>query len=67
MILGINDLQVTPILSSKFCATELAFPLWRSTSKYIFKLVAMAGIADLRSEKLYFFYLQVSPLLPTKL
>ena len=44
MILAIFDLQVTPMLPTKF--GELAFRFRRRSEKYIFKMAAMVAILD---------------------
>ena len=65
MNLATVDLQVTSILPMNF---HLPFRFRRKSSKLIFKMDAMAAIWDFLSQQfeLFFFYLQVTPILPTK-
>ena len=47
-------------------SNQLAFRLRRRITKYIFKIASVAAFLDFLLERLrYFFYLQVTPILPT--
>ena len=65
MILATVDLQVTSILPQNF--ESMALSVQGKSSKQIFKMDAMAAMWDFLWQLFeLFFYLQVTPMLPTK-